>query len=105
MVHYYRKTHGACCYPQVLKRIPRKLNGKLRLSSDRDPQTGWGIHLMQGLHRGRVFVVGLSGLMICCLLGSIWSAVQNDVPGGAGIASCLMYFVGFAAAIVTYGRY
>ena len=104
MVHYYRKTHGACCYPQILKRIPRKLNGKLRLSSDGDPQTGWGIHLMQGLHRGRVFVAGLSGLMICCLLGSIWSAVRNDVQGGAGITSCLMYFVGFAVAIMTYGR-
>jgi hypothetical protein len=49
-------------------------------------------------------MAGLSGLRICYLLGSIWSAVRNDVQGGAGIASCLMYFVGFAAAIVTYGR-
>jgi hypothetical protein len=103
MVHYYRKTHSACCYPQILKRIPRKLNGKLKLSSDGDPQTGWGIHLSQGLHKGRFLLIGFSGLIGCCLLGAIWSIVRNDVQGGTGIASCLMYFIGFAVAAVTYG--
>jgi hypothetical protein len=49
------------------------------------------------------FLIGFSGLMGCCLLGAIWSIVRNDVQGGTGIASCLMYFIGFAVAAVTYG--
>lgn len=104
MLHYYNKTHPPCQYPHILLRIPRKLNAELRVDGAGQPSTGWGIHLVEGMHVGMFLLAGFLGLMLCSVCGVVWSKLRNDVQGGTGITSCLMYFVTFFVAAGTFRR-
>jgi hypothetical protein len=103
LLHLYNKSHEIGTHRRIIRRIPRKLHGKLLVDGD-DAEVGWRIYLRAGLHWDKFFWTCPVALVLCWIPGLVWWMLRRDVQGGTGIISCLMGFVGFFVAAETFGR-
>ena len=103
LLHLYKKSHDIGTHRRIIRRIPRKLNGRLLVVGD-DAELGWGMYLRAGIHWEKFFWTCFVALLLCWAPGLVWWMLRDDVQGGTGITSCLMGLVGFFVAAATFGR-
>ena len=83
-------------------RIPKKLYNSILQTDDADGDSlvvGWGVHIIEGLHRFNLFATMLAVLALSAFVSVMWATVgmRGDVQGAFGIGS---FLVGIQTAIL-----
>ena len=70
--------------------FPKKLKEALQYASSKpEMNTGWGIHVVEGVNWAAVTYLAFVLVSISAVLGIVYSAVAHDVGGGFGMAAFL----------------
>lgn len=100
LMHLYDHPEEAETVPVCLEKIPKKIRERLLVEPNRGTGLGWGIHLVEGLHWGKVCGIGLAGFLISILFGVLWSTLKGDIQGGFGVTACIMIIFSFVMGIL-----
>lgn len=77
---------------------PKKLKTKL-IYVEGEANTGWGLHIVEGLDRARIVWLAMSILLGAFIIGLAYTSISGDPSEGfgisafvTGVATCLLYF-------------
>ena len=100
LMHFFENPKHANASPMLFRRMPRRLRQKLEPCPIRGSSIGWGIQVVEGLNRLKLFACGLIVFVISLLFGIIWSAIRKDIQGGFTVASYLLTFFVFSIGTI-----
>lgn len=100
LVHYFENPQHSSVFPDLYRRIPKKLRTKLIPCTRKGSAIGWGIQFVEGLNTFLFFICVSGGFLICFLVALAWTIAKDDVQGGMGIGGFLLTFMAFCGGIV-----
>lgn len=100
LLHLYDHPEDAEDTAVCLDRVPKKIRERLEVCPQRGTGVGWGIHLVEGLHWTKLWILGFVGVLVSIAFGIAWACMRNDVQGGFSIAACMMVGLTFTTGIV-----
>lgn len=95
-MHFFHNPEHAPTLDHLINRMPKKVDGRVKIEANASTEFGWGIHFIEKFSRIRIFVLAFLLLLICFLFGILWTVVRNDIQGGFGVAGF------FAAALAVF---
>lgn len=88
-MHFFHNPEHAPTFDHLLNRMPKKIDGRVKIEADASTEFGWGIHFIEELSRVRVSILAFVVLLICLLFGILWTIIKDDIQGGFGVAGFL----------------
>ena len=70
-----------------LPRLPKRLDKRV-IDCD-EACFGWGLHIIEGPN-GVVFLIAMATILSSVLVNVLWSTLQHDVQGGAGLGALIV---------------
>lgn len=88
LIHFLQTPHTAEDSAQCFDRLPKKVTGQLVDSG----ATGWGLHIVDGLDRGKfaVFIITTIGIIGGTLFGTLWSIYKENLSDAFSVAAYMM---------------
>ena len=88
-MHYYHHPHDADDALVWFDRIPKKRHRRVQLDNNRRTDIGWGVHLVEGLDWVKLWTLGLIGLLLSLIFGTMWSIFAGSIQSGFAVAGCI----------------
>ncbi|RYP68070.1 hypothetical protein DL769_005598 [Monosporascus sp. CRB-8-3] len=71
-----------------LPRLPKRLDKRV-IDCD-EACFGWGLHIIEGPNREVIFFIAMATILSSVLVNVLWSTLQKDVQGGAGLGAVIV---------------
>ena len=99
-MHLYNNPSHGSTDKICLNRFPKRLNEQLIVPSSQDMVTGWGIHLIEGMHWPKFYATGCVGFGLSVLFGVLWATLKHDLQGGFSITASIGVMFAFTMGTI-----